>query len=154
PSGSWVMQMVAFKAAPPPDTQDPSTPTGLTANAVSSSQINLSWTASTDNVGVDEYEIDRCQGIGCTSYAQIGTSATTTFSSTGLSASTTYRYRVRAVDAAGNQSGNSSSATATTPAPPDTQAPTAPSGLAASAVSTSQINLSWGAATDNVGVTN
>jgi predicted phage tail protein len=125
-NGSWIMQMVAFKAGPVADTQAPTTPTGLTANAVTSSQINLSWTASTDNVGVTGYEIDRCQGSGCTNYAQVGTSSTASFSNTGLSASTTYRYRVRAVDAAANESGNSSSATATTPAPPDTQAPTAP----------------------------
>src|SRR6266567_2047780 len=53
-AGWWVMQMVAFRAAGigSPDTQPPTAPTGLTPTVVSGSQINLSWTASTDNVGV------------------------------------------------------------------------------------------------------
>src|SRR5439155_1644055 len=56
-----------------PDTQPPTTPSNLTATAVSGSQINLSWTASTDNVGVTGYPVERCQGAGCTSFAPIGT---------------------------------------------------------------------------------
>ena len=55
--GSWIMQMVAFRAALTGggggDTTPPSSPPNLTATAVSSTQINLSWTASTDNVGSD-----------------------------------------------------------------------------------------------------
>ena len=78
-----------------PDTTPPSTPAGLTATAVSSSQINLSWTASTDNVGVTGYKIFR-DGV------QVGTSATNSFSNTGLAASTVYSYTVSANDAAGN----------------------------------------------------
>ena len=55
-SGTWIMQMVAFKAAGgAPDMTPPTPPTNLTATAVSSSQINLSWTASTDNVAVTGY---------------------------------------------------------------------------------------------------
>ena len=53
---------------------------------MSGSQINLSWTASTDNVGVTGYLIERCQGAGCTSFAQIGTPAGTTYNDTGLTA--------------------------------------------------------------------
>ena len=67
-------------------------------------QINLSWTASTDNVGVTGYRVERCQGAGCSNFAQVGTPTATVFSDTGLAASTSYRYRVRAVDAAGNLS--------------------------------------------------
>ena len=85
-----------------PDTQPPTAPSGLTATAVSRSQINLSWTASTDNVGVTGYRVESCQGGGCTNFAQIGTPTATSFSSTGLSANKAYRFRVRAVDAAGN----------------------------------------------------
>jgi hypothetical protein len=96
----------------------------LTATAVSSSQINLSWTASTDAVGVTGYRIERCQGASCTNFAQIGTSSGTTFNDMGLSASTTYRYQVRATDAAGNLSGYSNIASATTPQAADTQPPT------------------------------
>jgi chitodextrinase len=90
-----------------PDTQAPSVPQGLTASAVSSSQINLSWTASTDNVGVTGYKIFR----GGT---QIATTASPSFSNTGLSPSTSYSYSVSAYDAAGNNSAQSASASATT----------------------------------------
>ena len=141
-------------AAPPPDTVPPTAPSALAATALSSSQINLSWTASTDNVGVTQYRIESCSGAGCSTFTQIGTATGTTFSNTGLSAGTSYSYRVRASDAAGNLSGYSNVASATTNSAADTQPPTAPSNLAATAISTSQINLSWTASTDNVGVTN
>jgi len=152
-AASWVMQMVAFRAAPSgPDTQPPTSPSGLTATAVSTSQINLSWTASTDNVGVTGYLVESCSGAGCTSFAQIATVTGTTYSNTGLAAGATYSYRVRATDAAGNLSGYSNTASATT-LTPDTQPPTSPAGLTATAASSGQINLSWTASTDNVGVT-
>src|SRR5213079_2714214 len=142
----------AVGSAPTPDTQAPTVPGNLAATAASGSQINLSWTASTDNVGVTAYPVERCQGAGCTSFAPLGTAAVTTYSDTGLAANTSYSYRVRATDAAGNPSGYSNVASATTPAT-DTQAPTAPTNLSATAVSWSQINLSWTASTDDVGVT-
>src|SRR6266516_1585482 len=129
------------------DTVAPTTPTGLLASAVSPSQINLSWGASTDNVGVTGYRVYRAGTLLVT----LG--AVTTYQNTGLSASTSYSYTVQAVDAAGNASAQSNSASATTQAATDTVAPTTPTGLLASAVSPSQINLSWGASTDNVGVT-
>jgi chitodextrinase len=154
-SGVWLMQMVAFKAASQTgDTTAPTAPSSLTASAPSSSQINLSWTAATDNVGVTSYLVERCQGAGCSSFAQVGTSVTTSFNDTGLLASTSYSYRVRASDAAANLGPFSSTATASTLAAPDTTPPTAPTGLTASAVSSSQVDLSWTGATDNVGVTN
>src|SRR5258706_496495 len=138
---------------PPPDTTAPSAPTGLGATVGSTSQIDLSWTASSDNVGVTGYQVDRCQGTGCSTFAQIGTSSVTSYSDTGLAAGTTYRYRVRATDGAGNVSANSSIVTATTQTAPDTTAPSAPTGLSATATSSVQISLAWVAATDNVGVT-
>ncbi len=97
-----------------PDTTPPSTPFGLSAIAVSASQINLSWTASTDNIAVTGYRIERCQGFGCTTFNQIGVPSTNSYSDTGLSANTPYSYRVLASDAAGNLSGYSSIANATT----------------------------------------
>jgi chitodextrinase len=141
--------------SPGSDTTPPSTVTGLTATAVSSSQINLSWTAATDNVGVTGYRVERCQGAGCTTFAQIATPTGTTFGNTGLTAATSYSYRVKAVDAANNVSVNYSNvASATTQAaPPDTTPPSTVTGFTATAVSATQINLSWTAATDNVGVT-
>jgi chitodextrinase len=104
-------------------------------------------------VGVTGYKVERCQGAGCSNFAQIAAPASTTFSDTGLTASTSYSYRVRATDAAGNLSAYSSTASTSTPAVPDTTPPTAPTNLAATAASSSQINLSWTASTDNVGVT-
>src|SRR5438874_4554532 len=102
----------------PADTQPPTAPGNLTATAVSGSQINLSWTASTDDVGVTGYPVERCQGPGCTSFAPIATARGATYSDTGLGANTSYSYRVRATDAAGNPSGYSEVASATTLSPP------------------------------------
>ncbi len=96
------------------DTQPPTAPTGLSATAASSSQINLSWTASTDNVGVVNYLIERCPGAGCGNFAQIATFPTTSYNDTGLTASSSYSYRLRATDAAGNLSPYSNIATAST----------------------------------------
>jgi chitodextrinase len=109
--------MDAFVCNPPPDTQPPTSPTELTASAASSAQIDLSWTVSTDNVGVVEYRVERRQGA-CSRFAQIGTASATdargSFSDAGLSASTTYSYRVRAADAASNLSCYSRVVSATT----------------------------------------
>src|ERR1700680_1688710 len=134
-------------------TTPPTAPSALTATAASATQINLSWTASTDNVGVTCYLVARCQGAGCTVFAQIGTTTgtTTTFSDSSLTPSVSYSYRVRATDAANNLSAYSNISSATTS--PDTTPPTAPSALTATAASATQINLSWTASTDNVGVT-
>ena len=136
-----------------PDTTAPTAPSSLSATAASSSQINLSWTAATDAVGVTGYRVERCQGAGCSSFSQVATPTGTSSSDTGLLAGTSYSYRVRATDAAGNLSGYSNTASATTAGTADTTAPTAPSSLSATAASSSQINLSWTAATDTVGVT-
>ena len=62
---------MASAAAVTPDTQPPTAPSNPTATAASSSQINLSWTASTDNVGVTGYYIERCQGAGCTLFFRV-----------------------------------------------------------------------------------
>ena len=115
-----------------PDTTPPTQPGTLTANAISGSEVDLSWGASTDNVGVTGYDIERCSGSGCTNFTQIATTTGTgtTYKDTSVSASTSYSYRVRATDAAGNLSDYSNTASATTAAP-DTQPPTAPSNLVA-----------------------
>ena len=132
-AGAWVMQMAAFRAAVlDPETQPPTAPAGLVASAVSMSQINLAWTASTDNIGVTGYLIERCQGAGCSNFAQVGTATGTSFNNTGLAIATSYSYRVRATDAAGNLGAYSNIADGTTLA--DTQPPTAPSNLTATAV--------------------
>jgi chitodextrinase len=129
------------------DTTPPTTPTGLTATAVSSTQVNLSWTAATDNVGVANYRVRR-------NGADAGTATSTSFSDTGLTANTLYTYTVSAADAAGNRSNESSTASATTPAAPDTQAPSVPASVQAVANSATQITVTWAASTDNIGVAN
>ena len=111
PGGSSTKTRASFITVTGPDTSAPTTPSSLTATASGTSTVNLAWSASTDNVGVTGYRIERCQGATCTNYAQIATSTGTTFSNTGLTAATAYRYRVRANDAAGNLSGYSPVAT-------------------------------------------
>jgi fibronectin type 3 domain-containing protein len=151
--GAWVMQMVAFRAGSvAPDTEAPSAPANLLASSPSSNQISLSWTASTDNVAVTEYRVERCQGMACGSFAQVATVTTNSFADTALTSATDYGYRVLALDAVGNVSGYSNIARATTQIS-DSEPPSAPGTLAATGVSGTQINLSWLPATDNVGVT-
>jgi chitodextrinase len=127
--------------------------TGLTATAISATQINLSWSTATDNIGVTGYRVERCQGAGCANFVQVATPTGTTFGDTGLTSSTNYSYRVKAVDAANNVSVNYSNVanTTTASAPPDTTPPTDPTGLTATAASSSQINLLWTASTDSGG---
>jgi mannan endo-1,4-beta-mannosidase len=74
--------------------------------------VTLNWTASTDNVGVTGYEVYRAVGNG--SFALVGSPSATSFTSTGLVASTTYRFQVRARDAVPNFSANSGVLTVTT----------------------------------------
>jgi phosphodiesterase/alkaline phosphatase D-like protein len=119
----------------------PNAPSGLTATAVSSSQINLSWTDNSNNE--TGFKIDQATN---SSFTQNLTTVTvgvnvTTYSATGLASGTTYYYRVRATNGNGD-SANTSTASATT----SVTVPAAPSGLTATAVSSSQINLAW---TDN-----
>jgi len=96
-----------------PDTAAPTAPTSLSATSISQSQINLSWTVSTDAVGVTGYRVERC-GNPCSDFVEIGTPTTPSYADVGLTASTTFGYRVRARDAAGNNSGYSATVNATT----------------------------------------
>ena len=130
----------------PPDTTAPSTPTEILVSAVSSSQINLSWAPSTDNVKVTRYIVRR-DGV------RVATPVSTSYADTGLSAATTYSYTVAARDAAGNISPYSTSVSVTTASAADTTAPSAPTGLTAAAAGSSGANMSWSASTDDVGVT-
>jgi thermitase len=95
----------------------PAAPGGLTAAAAASSQVNLAWSDNSSNE--DGFAIERCQGSGCSNFAPIATvtPGVTSFVNNGLAANTTYSYRIRAYNTAGN-SGYSNSATATTPSAP------------------------------------
>jgi chitodextrinase len=126
------------------DTTLPTAPTNLSATASSPTQVNLTWNASSDNVGVTGYQIYRDN-------AQIGTSSSTSYSDTGVQPNSTHSYFVVAFDGAGNLSIASNSATVTTPS--DSTPPTAPTNLTATAMSDTRVNLAWTASTDNIGVT-
>jgi chitodextrinase len=139
------------------DLQAPSIPSNFTATATST-QITLNWSASTDNVGVVQYQIERSTSA-TTGFTSLNAVSVNFYTNTGLNTSTKYYYRIRAVDAAGNLSAYSSIVNATTGAqsttpPPtgDTQAPTAPSNLTASSTA-AQVTLNWSVASDNTAVT-
>lgn len=121
-------------------TGPPAAPSGLTATAISSSQINLTWTDNSANESNFVLARSTTAGGPYTDLATIAAN-TTSYSNTGLTASTTYYYVVRATNATG-ASANSNQASATT----QSALPAAPSALAATAVSKTQINLTW---TDN-----
>ena len=121
----------------------PNAPSGLGASVISASRIDLSWVDnSTDETG---FELKRATDSGFTqNVVWIGNIQGTSYSNTGLASNTTYYYKVRA-EGATQDSAYSSAVNATTNTSPD-PLPTAPSGMSATAVSASQINVSW---TDN-----
>jgi chitodextrinase len=133
------------------DRTPPSVPTGLSAIVVSSSQISLSWTASTDP---DNSQSQLTYGVYRNgSRVAVTAAGVTSFLNTGLAASTTYSYTVSAYDPAGNASSQSSAAQATTSSLKDTIPPTVPTNLSVAGVSSSTVSLVWVSSTDNVGVT-
>jgi chitodextrinase len=86
---------------PPADTTPPSTPSGLSSTSVTSTQVGLTWQASTDNMAVTGYRVFRNGTLA-------GTASSTSYVATGLSANTAYAFTVSAFDAAGNNSTRSS----------------------------------------------
>ena len=109
-----------------PDTQPPVGPASLTATAVSGGEIDLSWPAATDNVGVTGYLVERCTGAGCSTLRRSAPRRQhRQLQGHHRRRLTAYSYRVRATDAAGNLGSYSTTATATTPAP-DTTPPAQP----------------------------
>jgi hypothetical protein len=120
----------------------PAAPTGLTATAVSSTQINLAWTDNATNESL--FKIERStDGVNFAQFTTVGANVTS-YSDTGRAPSTTYYYRVRANNSGGD-SGYSNVASATTQSGP----PAAASGLTATGVSASQINLAWTDSSNN-----
>ncbi|WP_371495764.1 glycosyl hydrolase family 18 protein [Kitasatospora sp. NBC_00374] len=132
-------------AGAPSDTTAPSVPGNLQGALTGTNGAALSWSASTDNVGVSGYDVLD----GSTKAATVGG---TSASLSGLSVGT-HSFTVVAFDAAGNRSGAAGPVTVTVPTPPvDNQPPTAPGTPTATATGANSIALSWAAATDNVGV--
>jgi len=142
----------------PQDVTPPSAPLNLTATALSQTEIDLKWTASTDNKGVAGYKI-----YNADTNELITTTTATTYKITGAKCGTIYRYFVVSFDAAGNHSNRSNVAEATTlqcDPSTDKEKPTAPSNLKYSNLNSSgtapdcwSVDLAWNASTDNVGVT-
>ncbi len=135
-----------------PDVKPPTIPTGVVATVRSSVRIDVNWVVSTDggSSGLAGYKIERCKGAGCTNFAEVYSITRPPFQNSGLAPNTSYSFRIRAYDNAGNKSDPSAAVSGTTL--PDTTPPTAPSGtLTATVQSSTQINLSWGGATDSGG---
>lgn len=132
-------------AATAPTVTVPAAPSGTTATAASSTTINVGWADNSSNE--TGFRIERSTAGGA--FTQVGTvgAGVTSFADTGLTASTSYSYRVVAYNSAGN-SAASNTASATTQAAPVT-IPSAPVGMTATAMSTSQINLTWADTSDN-----
>jgi PQQ-dependent dehydrogenase (s-GDH family) len=130
-----------------PDTQSPTAPSNLVSSNITSNSFTLSWTASTDNVGVTGYDVYQ-NGIKINAANITGTS----YNVTGLTANTTFAYYVKAKDAAGNQSANSSTLNVTT-LQGDVIPPSIPLNLNAIVITQNSFRLKWDASTDNVGVT-
>ncbi len=121
----------------------PAAPGALSATATSTSQINLAWSDNSNNES--GFLIERCTGAGCNNFSQVAQTGSnvSTFANSGLAATTTYRYRVRAFNSSGNSS-YSNVAEAVTQGSQTQFA--APSNLVATAMSSAQIDLRW---TDN-----
>lgn len=134
-----------FNTQAQPDTTAPSQPANLSAPLLSAYEVDLSWSAATDDTAVTGYRIYR-------NNVQIGTSASLSYNDTTASQQNTYTYSVSAVDAAGNESIRSGDLVVTTPQFVDMIAPSSPGNPSASAQSGPTVRVAWVASTDNVGV--
>jgi cellulase/cellobiase CelA1 len=129
---------------PPP--APPGTPGAPTASNVTASSLSLNWAASTGTV--TNYQVERATGATSTTFTQVGTPATTSFNDSGLAASTTYRYRVRATNSAGTSA--YSAITNVTTSASTSQVPGTPGTPTASNVTSSAVTLTWTASTGTV----
>ncbi len=144
PTGNTSAQSAAFGASTsvPVDTTPPSVPSGLVATGATTTSISLGWTASTDpDSAVAGYNVYR----GGT---KVGTSASASYTDSGLMAGTTYSYTVSAFDPSNNTSAQSTALMTATNMAPDTTPPSVPTGLAKTGATSSSISLSWTASTD------
>jgi len=161
PSTTYSYQVQAFDAAgnlsplstpasvttlAPPDTTPPSTPTNAQGTSVTDQEIQVTWSPSADNVSVAGYHIYR--GSSPSSLAIFASVPTNSFTDTAVAPKTTYYYAVVAFDPSYNYSGQSAPIGVTSL--PDTTPPTVPTNLVATATGLQQVNLSWGASTDNI----
>lgn len=150
--------VVTPASTPTPDTQPPTAPGNLTGNAASATQVNLSWAGSTDDVGVDHYQVVR-------DGQAVGTTTATNYTDTGMSSGAIHTYLLYAFDQAGNRSNASNQISVNVPAsaPPPTSGGSG-SGLRgtyfnntdftaeALARTDGTINFDWGSGTPNPAV--
>ncbi len=161
PSTTYSYQLQAFDAAgnlsplsgptsattlATPDTAPPSTPSNLHGTAVSDQQVNLAWSPSTDNTTGAGYHVYR--GSSANSLSIFASVTSNSFTDTSVGPKNTYYYAVVAFDPTYNYSGQSAVVAVTVL--PDTTPPTVPANLAATPVGSQQVNLTWGASTDDV----
>ncbi|WP_405079196.1 fibronectin type III domain-containing protein [Paenibacillus chitinolyticus] len=139
---SGASNSVSVKTA---DVSPPSAPSGLTSS-ISGTNLTLSWSPSSDNVGVTSYTLYKAYDGG--SYSASGTYTSTTTGSFSIVEGRTYKFKVAASDAAGNVSAYSNEVNVFV----DYTPPTAPSGLTLSSKTATSVSLSWNASSDNVGV--
>ena len=144
-AGNWSAQSAVLSVKTPADTAKPTTPAGLVASAIGPTGFTLSWVPSTDNVGVVAYEIFR-------NGSPVGTTASLQLNLADLSPGTAYTVRVRARDAAGNWSAQSTPLKVKTMAS-DAVPPSVPTGLGSTDVTATGFILTWAPSRDNVGVT-
>ncbi|MET7418594.1 PQQ-dependent sugar dehydrogenase [Dactylosporangium sp. NPDC005555] len=136
-----------LRVTAPSDSQPPTAPSNLrVVGAVRPTGADLAWNAATDNVGVARYVVYNGGNV----VAEVGGNILA--ATLPLQPNTSYVFSVLAYDAAGNPSQGSNNLPVTTPPGTDTQPPSTPGNLRATAVTASTVTLAWNAATDNVGV--
>ncbi|MFQ5508020.1 MAG: Calx-beta domain-containing protein [Leptospirillia bacterium] len=124
------------------DSVPPTAPSTVTTTADSATQITVSWSGASDNVGIATFEIYRDGAL-------VGSVTGSNYVDAALFPQTTYSYMVRVVDRAGNTADSGLSQATTLP---DNEAPSVPGWVSVRALSESQIEVTWEASTDNVGV--
>jgi chitodextrinase len=147
-SGATLAPQLVVETSTSADTTAPSAPSALTKTGSTDIQVSLSWSASTDNVGVTGYGVYRDGTL-------VGETTTATYTVTGLSCGKSHEFAVDARDAAGNRSSKTAltaSTNACSTSTQDTTAPAMPSTLTKTGATETQVSLSWSASTDNVGV--
>ena len=142
--GPTVTQAIVVTGVP--DNELPSTPTNVTGTSPAPNRVNLSWDASTDNIGVNGYNIYRDN-------VKITSTTALSYSDATCTANTTYTYEITAYDLVLNESLRSSPPTVVTTQAGDTTPPTVPTNLTATGVNMTEIDLTWTASTDNMAVT-
>ncbi|THA79686.1 fibronectin type III domain-containing protein [Streptomyces sp. A0592] len=142
--------LTGLSACTAPDTEPPSAPTGLTAQAGSATSVHVMWNAAADRDGVTHYQVFE----GDRPVRELPAEKTMV-DITGLTPQTGYSFTVRARDAAGNLSEAAPAALATTPAAKaeDRTAPSAPATTTAVATGPRSARVAWTPSTDDSGVT-